>query len=226
MAIAVEIRNVHLSYNTGRKRVDVFSGASLTISEHTVTAIVGPSGGGKSSLLNLVSGIARPDQGVVNVLGTELSALDDSHLADFRAANVGFVFQAFHLVPHIDAATNVALPLLLAGESRRSAVRQASDALDRIGLGARASHRPYQLSGGEQQRVAIARALITNPRLLLADEPTGSLDEQSADVVLDLLLQSATDRTVLLCTHDESVAAKANSVVRVTQDQVGLVAGL
>ncbi|MFO0725926.1 MAG: ABC transporter ATP-binding protein [Myxococcota bacterium] len=187
---------------------------SLTIAAGTVVAIIGPSGSGKSTLLNLLGALDRPTSGRVLLDGIELSALDDDARTELRRRKIGFVFQFFHLLETMSAVENVMLPARLAKEAP-SAVRARAEAmLERVGLGARKDHRPYQMSGGELQRVAIARALMMDPPLLLADEPTGNLDSETGRGVLELIVGAAEGkRTVVLVTHDPKVADRADRVL-------------
>lgn len=174
-------------------------------------ALLGRSGSGKSTLLNLIAGLERPDAGTLHCEGVAIEALDEAAAAHWRRHKLGFIFQAFHLLPHLDAQRNVALPLLLLGRPGAVALNEARDALARVGLAARAAARPAELSGGEQQRVALARALIHRPRLILADEPTGNLDEDNAARALELLQAEvhASGAALLLVTHSEQAAAIA-----------------
>jgi predicted ABC-type transport system involved in lysophospholipase L1 biosynthesis ATPase subunit len=213
--VAVSAEDLQLSFFTGRQRVDVLHGASLWVEPGERIALMGPSGAGKSSLLYCLAGLLQPQAGTVRVDGLDLVGLSEGELAAYRLGIVGIVYQGFHLIGALDATANVALPMILAGTRRRVATARALDLLDQVGLAARSGHRPAQLSGGEQQRVAIARALANEPRLLLADEPTGNLDAESTEQVLDLLA-AVTDRrrTLVVATHDEQVAARLGRVVR------------
>jgi putative ABC transport system ATP-binding protein len=196
----------------GGARRTLFSGVSLALHAGEVAAITGESGVGKSTLLNIIAGLDSADAGQVQIAGQDVAALPEPALAALRAAQVGFVFQAFHLLPHLDLARNVALPLLLAGEAERPALARATAMLDAVGLQGRGGDWPAQLSGGELQRVAIARALAGRPALLLADEPTGNLDPDTAARVLALLLDAAraSGAAVLIVTHSEMVAQAAD----------------
>lgn len=210
----IQLRGVTRSYRRGSLEVPVLQGIDLDIAEGAFEAFMGPSGSGKSTLLNLISGLDRPSSGLVKIGGVDLSRLSEAELSDWRAAHVGFIFQFYNLLPVLTAAENVELPLLLtplSKEERRAHVRAA---LEAVGLTPRAAHRPPQLSGGEQQRVAIARALVTDPVLIIADEPTGDLDRASADVVLDLLgdLQQSLGKTVVMVTHDPHAAERAMTI--------------
>jgi putative ABC transport system ATP-binding protein len=208
------VQQLTMGYALGARRVEVLRGVDLKIAAGTRVAIAGPSGSGKTSLLLLLAGLERPAAGRVAMDGVDLGTLDADALADLRRDRVGIVFQSFHLLPSLSALDNAALPLQMAG--RRDARDAARAMLMRVGLGDRLHHRPSELSGGEQQRVAIARALVHRPRLLLADEPTGNLDDQTADSVRDLLFELNRDlgTTLVLVTHDLSFAARCDRVLR------------
>ncbi len=194
----------------------VLDGLSLTLRPATVLAVVGESGAGKSTLLNLIAGLEAADGGQIRVDGTDLSALDDDARTALRCRRIGFVFQAFHILPHLNAGENVELPLVLLGAPARERRVRASQVLDAMGIGTRAGALPRELSGGELQRVAIARALVHRPALVLADEPTGNLDPDTAQSVLDLLIATARagNAAVMLVTHSERAAAAADRVLR------------
>ncbi|PPL15767.1 ABC transporter ATP-binding protein [Microterricola pindariensis] len=205
------LQNVSKSYKQGSRTVNALSDVSLTIADGALVAIQGPTGGGKSTLLQMLGALDRPSAGTVQLGDSELSALGDRTLADIRAHQIGFIFQGFNLLPTLTAQENVETalaPLGLAADARRS---RAAQALASVGLADRAGHRPTELSGGQQQRVAIARALVKEPAVLLADEPTGNLDEQTRDEIMDLLEGLWRDRglTLVLVTHDSAVAARA-----------------
>ena len=197
-----------MSYQLGAARIDVLRGVDLQIEAGQSVAIAGPSGSGKTSLLLLLSGLETPASGSIRVAGADLSLLDANGLADLRRADIGIVFQSFHLLPSLSALDNVALPLQLANQ--RDAHSRAEAQLRRVGLGARLHHDPSQLSGGEQQRVAIARALVHRPKLLLADEPTGNLDDHTGEAIRELLFELNTEAgtTLVLVTHDPDFAAR------------------
>lgn len=203
------------TYAEGATAVRALAGVSLTLNEGDFVAVMGPSGCGKSTLLHLLGGLDRPDAGTVKLGTDELTTLDDEGLTLVRRRRIGFVFQSFNLVPVMSAIENVALPLTLDGVSASVAEGKAKVWLERLGLGDRVNHLPDQLSGGQQQRVAIARALVTEPVLLLADEPTGNLDSKSADDIARLLrsLSDEHRRTVLMVTHDPRIAASARRLV-------------
>jgi putative ABC transport system ATP-binding protein len=196
----------------------LFSDLELSVAPGEIVAIMGESGAGKSTLLNLVAGLDRPDAGEVRIDGVALQGLGDDALTALRRDRIGFVFQAFHILPHLTLAQNVALPLVLARTPTRVALERAEALLDRVGLPGRAGDHPAQLSGGELQRVAVARALVHGPALLLADEPTGNLDPQTAERVLALLVGQVRDAgaAALLVTHSERAAARADRVLTLT----------
>lgn len=208
----LELDGVSRRYDVGdAEPVVALRDADLAIAEGEFVAIVGPSGSGKSTMLHLLGALDRPTSGVVRIAGRDVAGLSDEELAQLRNTEIGFVFQQFHLLARTPAIANVELPLLYAGVGRSERRRRAADALDLVGLGHRLDHRPNQLSGGEQQRVAIARALVSQPRLLLADEPTGNLDSARGEEVMRLLVELNAERGVALVviTHDEEVAALA-----------------
>jgi putative ABC transport system ATP-binding protein len=210
---AIVLEGVTKSYGRGEGLVRALDDVSLAFEPGTFTAIMGPSGSGKTTLLQVAAGLDRPDRGIVRIGATEVTGLGERRLAQLRRRRVGFVFQSLNLLPSLTAAQNAVLPLRLAGERPRR--RVARDALERVGLGDRAGHRPAQLSGGQQQRVAIARALVSEPEVIFADEPTGALDTRGARDVL-AMLREATDRdgrTLVMVTHDPVAAAVADRVV-------------
>lgn len=219
---AVEAVGLDRRHRHGANVVRALRGVSLTIGEGEFVAVTGPSGSGKSTLLHVLGGLDVPDAGQVMIGGQALGALSDDALTVFRRRRIGVVFQAYNLVPTLSATENVALPLLLDGVARRSAHTRADEVLEQVGLAARCRHRPDQLSGGEQQRVAIARALVTGPAVVLADEPTGSLDSHTAAGVLALLRRAVaeTGRAVVMVTHDPTVAAQADRIVRLVDGRV------
>ncbi|OGK95636.1 MAG: hypothetical protein A3I14_08175 [Candidatus Rokubacteria bacterium RIFCSPLOWO2_02_FULL_73_56] len=210
----IRVRDLTLRLPSGGRTLTVLDGVTLDVEDAEVCAVTGPSGSGKSTLLGLIAGLDRPSAGTIEVAGVALTPLGEDALARFRRDTLGFVFQAFHLIPTLTAAENVAVPLELAGA--RDARPRARALLDEVGLADRAHHYPVQLSGGEQQRVAIARALALRPRVLLADEPTGNLDSATGGGVIELLLGLNRERgsTLLLVTHDEALAGKADRVLR------------
>ena len=213
-APAVAMRDVDLSLGRGAARVHILRGASLTIAKGEAVGVIGASGSGKSTLLMIMAGLERPDKGEVEIDGVRLGDLSEDALARFRGRRIGVVFQSFHLIPTMTALENVAAPLELAGAP--DALKRAKAELDQMGLAERASHYPAQLSGGEQQRVALARALVAHPSLIIADEPTGNLDETTGRAILDLMFDAPARRgaTLALVTHDPALAARCDRIVR------------
>jgi putative ABC transport system ATP-binding protein len=207
----VEIRGVTKHFERGVERIDVFDGLTMDIEQGTFTALMGPSGSGKSTLLNLVAGLDKPSSGSVRVNGAEVSAMNAGQLANWRAENVGFVFQSFNLLPVLTAYQNVELPLLLTRLSKSERDERVKIAMGVVGLDDRRDHYPRQLSGGQEQRVAIARAIVADPTLVLLDEPTGQLDAKSSNEVLGLLgrLNAEFGKTIIMVTHDPNAAQHA-----------------
>ena len=216
----VALGKVNLALGRGPARVHILKNIDLTIGRGEAVGLVGPSGSGKSTLLMVMAGLERPDSGSVVVAGENLSALDEDQLARFRGREVGIVFQSFHLIPTMTALENVAVPLELSGQP--DAFERAAAELALVGLGERLSHYPAQLSGGEQQRVALARALAPNPSILVADEPTGNLDEETGRQIVDLLFAGHVERktTLVLVTHDTALASRCDRVVRMRSGRV------
>ncbi len=214
------MRDVHLSLGRGAARVHILKGISLEIGEGEAIGLVGPSGSGKSTLLMTMAGLERPDSGQIAIGGERIDHLNEDALARFRGERIGIVFQSFHLIPTMTALENVAIPLELAGRS--DAFATAKRELVGVGLGERLSHYPGQLSGGEQQRVALARALAPNPRILVADEPTGNLDEASGSKIIDLMFALKRERggTLVLVTHDSGLAARCDRMIRLRSGQI------
>jgi predicted ABC-type transport system involved in lysophospholipase L1 biosynthesis ATPase subunit len=211
-------RDLHKSYQMGRRAVEVLRGASLQLGAGEFVALRGASGSGKSTLLHLLGGLDVPDTGSIRFQGEAIDHWPPVRLAHYRNRQVGFVFQAYHLLPELDAMENVCLPARVAREPADKTMQRAREILVRVGLGQRLDHRPAELSGGEQQRVAIARALINRPRLILADEPTGNLDSHSGGEILDLLcsIQREQGMAMVLVTHDSRVAARAPRTLELT----------
>jgi putative ABC transport system ATP-binding protein len=208
-------------YETGRLQVTALRGVDLQINSGEFVAVVGPSGSGKSTLMNIIGCLDRATAGQYLLAGTSVDELDDNQLAALRSRTIGFVFQSFNLLPRTSALENVATPLLYQGVGRHERQSRAAAALRRLGLGERLTHEPSELSGGEQQRVAIARALVTEPALILADEPTGNLDSHSGAEVIHLLHDlHETGRTIVLITHDADVAAEADRQIHVRDGEV------
>ncbi|ALN71670.1 ABC transporter ATP-binding protein [Aureimonas sp. AU20] len=212
---AIRLRKVHLTLGQGRGAVHVLKGIDLDVAAGESVGIVGPSGSGKSTLLMVLAGLERADEGEVVISGQSLRSLSEDRLAAFRGRHVGIVFQSFHLIPNMTALENVAVPLELAG--RANAFERAEAELRAVGLGARVTHYPGELSGGEQQRVALARALAPEPALLIADEPTGNLDAETGAQIADLLFaeQKRRGMTMILVTHDKTLAARCGREVAV-----------
>ena len=207
----VRIRDIHKSYSRGTERIDVLKGVSLDIPAGDFLALMGPSGSGKTTLLNMLGGIDSPTQGLIEVSGVSIGNLSGSALSRWRSTHVGFVFQLYNLLPALTAERNVELPLLLTKLSRSERRKRALLALKVVGLAERAKHYPGQLSGGQEQRVGIARAIVTDPTLLLCDEPTGDLDRKAGDEILDLLqaLNREQGKTIVMVTHDPHAANRA-----------------
>jgi putative ABC transport system ATP-binding protein len=208
----VTVNNVHKYFRRGAERVDVLNGLSLEVPEGQFLALMGPSGSGKTTLLNLIAGLDQPSEGDVWVADQCISKMSESGLATWRTSNIGFVFQFYHLMSVLTAYRNVELPLLLLPLTAQQRDTQVRTALDIVGLSDRLDHRPGQLSGGQQQRVGIARAIVTDPTLIVADEPTGDLDARSAEEILDLLCELRTSRgkTIIMVTHDPKAASRAD----------------
>ena len=217
---AIALAGVNLSLGQGPARVHILKGIDLNIGSGEAIGLVGPSGSGKSTLLMVMAGLERADTGSVIVAGEELGRLNEDALARFRGRNVGIVFQSFHLIPTMTALENVAVPLELAGVADAS--ERARAELESVGLGQRIHHYPAQLSGGEQQRVAVARALAPNPAILVADEPTGNLDEDTGQQIVDLLFAGHEKRgtTLVLVTHDAALAQRCGRVVRLRSGHI------
>ncbi len=211
----IEIRDLTKHYRRDSIDIPVLDHLSLTIREGEFVALMGPSGSGKTTLLNLIAGIDRPDRGEILVGGLDITTLDDEGLARYRAWNVGFIFQLYNLMPVLTALENVELPLLLTPLTRRERRERAALALSLVGLGDRLDHYPRQLSGGQEQRVAIARAVVSDPALIVADEPTGDLDGRSAEDVLSLMerLNGEFGKTVVMVTHDPKAASHARRLL-------------
>jgi putative ABC transport system ATP-binding protein len=211
----VEIKNLYKSYKRGVQILPVLNDISLDIQESDFLALMGPSGSGKTTLLNLIAGIDKVDSGSIKVGGVDITILSETELAHWRALNVGFIFQFYNLIPVLTAFENVELPLLLTGLSKKERLEHVETALRVVNLADRMDHYPGQLSGGQQQRVAIARAVVTDPTILVADEPTGDLDRQSANDVLELMenLVHQLGKTIILVTHDPRAAKKAHVII-------------
>ena len=218
----VRVDRVGMTYTRGSEELHVLTDLSLTINEGDYFSLMGPSGSGKSTLLNLIGGLDHPTSGSIVVGGVELGTLSNADLAEWRAQHVGFIFQAYNLIPVLTAAQNVELPLLLQPLSRSERKEHVARALAVVGLSDRAKHYPSQLSGGQEQRVAIARAIVTDPTLILADEPTGDLDHQNAEAILDLLdaLNKKFKKTIVMVTHDPKAAQRAHRVLHLDKGSI------
>ncbi|MBI4757038.1 MAG: ABC transporter ATP-binding protein [Betaproteobacteria bacterium] len=220
--ILVSVRDVHKSYRRGAQTVPVLAGISFDIAEGEFLGLMGPSGSGKTTLLNLIAGIDQPDRGRVTVAGTDIGQLSEGRLADWRARTIGFIFQFYNLMPVLTALENVELPLLLTGLSARERRERAGLLLEMVGLADRVTHYPSELSGGQQQRVAIARALVADPTLIVADEPTGDLDRDSATEILCLMqrLNGELGKTIVMVTHDARAAAHARAIMHLEKGEL------
>ena len=219
MSDAIELTGVTKAYRRGSETIHAIRDVSLSVTAGQFVAMVGPSGSGKSTALNLIGCVDRADGGTVRVIGKETSKLSDTALASIRSSEIGFVFQQFFLLPTLTAVENVQLPALFRRNGDRS--KRAAELLDRVGLSERLHHLPAQLSGGEMQRVAIARALINEPKLLLADEPTGSLDSESAQTVIGIIRElNADGLTVVLVTHNSELASAAQRIVKLRDGKI------
>ena len=220
-SLIVRATDVARVYPTGATAVSALDGVTLAVKRGEFLAVMGPSGSGKSTLLNILAGLERPTRGTVVVDGVDLSAMNEVTLASYRREKVGMIFQAFNLLPRYRVVENVALPLVFAGIPRGQRLERARSVLDRLGMGPRADHRPSQLSGGEMQRTAIARALVTEPALLLADEPTGNLDSRTSVEVMALFQElNAQGITIVLVTHEPDVAQYATRIVEVRDGRI------
>ena len=222
MTALVTLRNVTKSYVRGKQKVEVLHGVDLNIEAGEFLALMGPSGSGKTTLLNLLGGLDRPTTGTIEVDGLAIDRLSNSKLGDWRADNVGFVFQMYNLLPVLTAERNVELPLLLTRLGRADRLKRVHTALTLVGLGDRIKHKPRELSGGQEQRVGIARAIVTDPTLLLCDEPTGDLDRKSGDEILDLLqaLNKQHGKTIVMVTHDPRAAERANRTLHLEKGRL------
>lgn len=217
--VLLTARNIHKKYQQGTSELPILKGVDLDVSMGEVLALVGPSGAGKSTLLHILGGLDKPNEGDVLLEGKSIYTVNDTERARVRNRQVGFVFQFYHLLPEFTALENVALPALITSgvaKPQASQVR-AQELLEKVGLKDRVTHRPHELSGGEQQRVAIARALTNKPKIVLCDEPTGNLDSQSGEAIIELLLDlnKSENQTLVIVTHDEKIAARSNRVVRI-----------
>jgi putative ABC transport system ATP-binding protein len=220
MTAVLSLKDATLSLDGNAGRVDILHGISLDVEKGRSLTLVGPSGSGKSSLLMLMGGLERLSGGTIAALGQDLTAMNEDALARFRRASMGIVFQSFHLIPTMTALENVATPLELAGD--KDAFAKAEAELETVGLSHRISHYPSQMSGGEQQRVALARAMVVRPQILLADEPTGNLDETNGNAIMELLfeLQARDGATLVLVTHSNALASRCDSVIRLRDGRI------
>src|SRR5262249_51855854 len=218
----VRVSNLHKYFRRGSEQIDVLNDLSLEVQDGEFLALMGPSGSGKTTLLNLIAGLDRPSSGSIWVENEQISAMSEGQLARWRTRHVGFIFQFYHLLPVRTAYENVELPLLLLPLSRAERRKQVETALDLVGLSDRVKHRPGQLSGGQQQRVGIARAIVTDPTLIVADEPTGDLDSKSAKEILDLMgeLEKSLQKTILMVTHDPRAAERAGRIMHLDKGQL------
>jgi putative ABC transport system ATP-binding protein len=218
----VRVRDVHKHFTRGSERIDVLKGVNLEIPQGDFLALMGPSGSGKTTLLNLIGGLDTPTGGAIDVNGVPVSSLSGNQLSKWRAQNIGFVFQLYNLLPVLTAEKNVELPLLLTKLSKSERKKRAAIALKVVGLAERAKHYPRQLSGGQEQRVGIARAIVTDPTLLLCDEPTGDLDRKAGDEILDLLqsLNREHGKTIVMVTHDPRAAERATRTLHLEKGEL------
>jgi putative ABC transport system ATP-binding protein len=218
----IEVKGVHKTYNTGKVRVHALRGVDLVVQDGEMVAVMGPSGCGKTTLLNCLSGIDSIDEGDILIKGLHIQIMPDRERTRFRAEAMGFVFQAFNLIPVLSVVENVELPLLLSGITRGQSRKQAGEILDLVGLADQRDKRPAELSGGQQQRVAVARALVNRPAIVWGDEPTGNLDSETSADIIDLLcrLNKENAQTFVLVTHDLAVGRKADRIVRMADGQI------
>ena len=220
--IVVDVRALEKSFGEGPNRIHVLKQVSLQANTGEIMMLVGPSGCGKTTLLSAIAGTLKVESGTIHVFGSPLEKMSNSALTDFRAKNIGFIFQQFNLIPTLSVAENVSVPLLIQGYSSRFAIKRAREILEKVGLGDRWKERPNKLSGGQQQRVAIARALIHEPRLVICDEPTAALDAHNGEIVLDLFREVArsADRAVIIVTHDNRILSYADRIARMDDGEI------
>lgn len=220
----LEAQNLHKSFHTGNKQLQVLKGIDLKINTKQALSILGPSGAGKSTLLHILGGLDKPTEGRVFLEGVELSTVDDEEMSQIRNKKMGFVFQFYHLLPEFSALENVILPALISKQilNKKILKDKGLELLKTVGLGKRASHRPSQLSGGEQQRLAIARAIVNSPQILFCDEPTGNLDSKTSEEIIDLLLELQQNKgmTLVVVTHDEYLAKKSQRLVHIHDGKI------
>ena len=221
MAVALSCEGLWKVYEMGDEKVQAVRGIDLEVNQGEMVAIMGPSGCGKTTLLNILSGIDDPSAGQVRVSGKPLFGISDDERADLRGKEMGFIFQKFHLLEVMNAVENVEIPLLLLGLNPDEARAKATEALEKVGLGDRCQHRPAELSGGQQQRVSIARALVHNPSVILCDEPTGNLDSDTSEQVMDLLTQlNESGSTLVVVTHDDEIAKRCSRIIRIFDGRI------
>lgn len=217
----IRIENVTKTYDMGENSVKALQGVSFTINQGEFVSIMGPSGSGKSTCMNMIGCLDRPSSGLVEINGKETAKMSEKELAELRNKTIGFVFQQYHLLPSMTVLENVMLPLRYQGIEKHLRKEMAIKALEKVGLQNRKSHRPHELSGGQKQRVAIARAMVTNPKIILADEPTGALDSETGKQVLDMFRQiNATGTTIILVTHDPEIGASTNRCIKIFDGKI------
>ncbi|MBQ5849049.1 MAG: ABC transporter ATP-binding protein [Treponema sp.] len=217
----IRIENVIKTYDMGENSVKALQGVSFTINQGEFVSIMGPSGSGKSTCMNMIGCLDRPSSGLVEINGKETAKMSEKELAELRNKTIGFVFQQYHLLPSMTVLENVMLPLRYQGIEKHIRKEMAIKALEKVGLQNRKSHRPHELSGGQKQRVAIARAMVTNPKIILADEPTGALDSETGKQVLDMFRQiNATGTTIILVTHDPEIGASTNRCIKIFDGKI------
>ena len=217
----IRIENVIKTYDMGENSVKALQGVSFTINQGEFVSIMGPSGSGKSTCMNMIGCLDRPSSGLVEINGKETAKMSEKELAELRNKTIGFVFQQYHLLPSMTVLENVMLPLRYQGIEKHLRKEMAIKALEKLGLQNRKSHRPHELSGGQKQRVAIARAMVTNPKIILADEPTGALDSETGKQVLDMFRQiNATGTTIILVTHDPEIGASTNRCIKIFDGKI------
>ncbi len=223
MNTLIQCNNLCKTYEIGKKSVHALKNATLSINRGEYVAILGPSGSGKSTLMSLLGCLDQPTSGEYLLDGKNVAKFNDDQLADVRNQKIGFIFQSFHLLPHVSALDNVALPLLFRGISMKQRRQMASDLLEKLGLASHADQTPNQLSGGQQQRIAIARALITNPEVILADEPTGNLDSKSSEIVMKMFsdfLSQDPSKTLIMITHNDALAKRTQRIITVKDGEI------
>ena len=217
----IQVNNVYKNYNTKKTKIEVLKNVNLKIKEGEFISILGPSGSGKSTLLNLIGGLDLPNNGTVLVDDLEITRLGDKELANFRNKTVGFVFQFFNLLPRSSALENCILPLIYSSTPVTDKKARAQNVLKLVGLEKRFNHKPSELSGGEQQRVAIARAIVTDPKIILADEPTGNLDSKTGEEIMEIFLDlNKKGKTIIMVTHEETLAKKTHKIVKIKDGQI------